>query len=143
MNILDETAAALPDVSHRLRDFLAPRMGRPPAEAASAAPEAQAAEAESGSEDESVEPGLCPATAPTRYGHSKVACTLATGHEGDHMANGTGNPSATWREGGGIDWDAVARAQLAAPEPGDDSAPDEAGDAEPQPEAAEDAGLIP
>lgn len=53
MNILDETAAALPDVSHRLRDFLAPRMGRASGEPASTAPEAQAAEAESGSEDES------------------------------------------------------------------------------------------
>lgn len=63
---------------------------------------------------DAAEAGWCAATSPTRYGYSKVACTLRADHDGDHVANGTGNPPASWPEGGRIDWDSLAE-RLAPP----------------------------
>jgi hypothetical protein len=81
-------------------------------DAASAAEVAQGAEPAGHSCDDSRAWGLCWAKTPTRNGHSTVGCTLPAGHDGDHVAHGTGNPPGSWAaEGGGIDWDALKRVQ--------------------------------
>lgn len=129
MNILAETAAALPEVTERLRDFLAPRSARPSGEAASAAPEAEAAEAGPG----------------CGCGEQVGPCTQKPCVEGCDGWLHTGSGRHGCEGGRGFAQPASPLVPAEPSEPSaDDSTPDETGDAphEPAPTAEADASAL-